>query len=73
MSTKESVSDEQLLKHLRALSESNAFMKFVAPDLLALNPTLLKELYLLAINDPKFRARVEDIYTGHVGSGRIKP
>jgi hypothetical protein len=47
-------------------------MKFVAPDLLLLSPTLLKELFLLALNDDKFRARVTDIYNGHVGSGKIK-
>lgn len=66
------VSDDELLKHFNTLAKSTAFMKFVAPDLLLLSPTLLKELFLLALNDDKFRARVMDIYNGHVGSGKIK-
>jgi hypothetical protein len=66
------VSDDDLLKHFNVLAKSTAFMKFIAPDLLLLSPTLLKELFLLALNDDKFRARVTDIYHGHVGSGKIK-
>jgi len=62
---------EELLPHFRVLANSEAFMRFSAPDLLRENQGLLKELFLAALAHPLHRKEVESTFRGHLASGKI--